>query len=247
MSPPEDAGYVEEKLELDPGKTAFLLVDVYGPNFDDDSAPVTYLGERRATLIRPATEGLEKSIVVEKIRPSLDAARSIGLPIIYASNSAPKIELMRSVWGTLTEKVEGTNVDIIMAEENVDPREYSYGASNQLKYSEIIRPREGDYYIRKHMYSSFFETRLDGLLRNLKIENIVAVGFAADVCLQCTLIDAMYRNYRCILLRDCTLAQEWVDTEVETGNTKHAVRWIECYVGNTSTSRDFIDGCKKTA
>src|SRR5918995_1206607 len=150
----------------------------------------------------------EGEIIRNAIRPALDAARAVGFPIVYVSNSAPRIAIKQSAYGE--QKWETLHVvkDEIYAERNVDPLEYHAGPSNVLQFSEVIAPREGDYYIRKHVHSGFFDTRLDTLLRNLGVRNLVCVGFSADICLLGTMIDALYRNYRLVLLRDCTQAVE---------------------------------------
>ncbi len=67
---------------------------------------------------------------------------------MYTSNSAPNIALARSTyqeqkWDTLR-----LNKDELYAENNTDPLEYHHGPSDVLKYSQIIAPREGDYYVR---------------------------------------------------------------------------------------------------
>jgi isochorismate hydrolase len=75
--------------------------------------------------------------------------------------------------------------------------------SDMLVFSKIIAPQEGEHLIKKYMYSDFFETHLDSLLRTLNARNLVVVGFDTRICLGTTVTDAMYRNYRVIVLRDC--------------------------------------------
>ena len=100
-------------------------------------------------------------------------------------------------------------------EQDVNPVEFDQGAPVQLAIPPQIAPQPGDYYIRKHTYSGFYETRLDSLLRNLGARYILCAGFVADCCMFFTLGDAVFRGFQPILLRDCTLAAELPD-EVET-------------------------------
>jgi nicotinamidase-related amidase len=239
------AGYVYDDLAYDTNETALLLVDVYGTGFSGGQSPVLYRGVERPTMIASTADEREKEIVVHHIKPVKDAAKKVGIPVIYVANSAPKIAFSKSIAYQRWKKVEGIETDEAYREDCVDPKEYCYGDSNQLKYSRIIAPEEGDYFIRKHMYSGFFQTRLEGLLKNLGIRNLVAVGFAAEICLACTLIDALYLNYRVLLLRDCTLAVEFPDTEKDWANTNWAIRWIEFCVGESATSEEFIDACAR--
>jgi hypothetical protein len=114
-----------------------------------------------------------------------------------------------------------------------------------LKYSEIIRPCPKDYYIRKHTHSAFFDTRLDSLLRNVNCETLVCVGFALDMCLGATMLDALWRNYRVLLLRDCTYAVEIPGIDQMPGAwTEHWVLYTECAIGYTATAENWITACE---
>ena len=108
----------------------------------------------------------------------------------------------------------------------------------------MIEPLPGDYFIRKHAYSGFFQTRLDGLLRNLGIRTLICVGFALDLCLGCTMLDAMNRNYQTLLLRDCTMAMELPGDVDDLSFTERMITWMEYAIGFTATSKTFIAACE---
>ncbi len=242
MYPPNKfKGYAEKEFTLDPAETVFLIVDVYGVGFDPQ--PTGEVSDWSG-MVSDQSKNREKEIIVNHIRPALDAAREAGLPIVYASNSAPNIALARSAyqeqkWDTLQ-----LNKDNLYAENNTDPLEYHHGPSNVLKYSRIIAPREGDYYIRKHVHSAFFDTRLDTLLRNLGCKTLVCVGFALDMCLGNTMIDALWRNYRVLLLRDCTYAIEIPGIDEPGAWTNRWILYAECAIGYTATSDAWISACR---
>lgn len=244
MYPPERFdGYVYEKICVDLERTAFVLVDVYGLGFsEEDSA----LAHDHPSLSNNKLFEMEKKIICQHIKPALDAARSVHLPIIYISNSGPRIYIKNSEIAKQMKRTINQDFEELFREDNVDPFEYHYGKGNTfLKHSKIIEPREGDYYIRKYYYSGFYETRLDSLLRNLDIKTIVYVGFSADCCLHSTMIDGLNRNYETILLRDCTLAVEIPGEDKELYFTERIVKWAECFLGRTATSEDFIEACNK--
>ena len=69
---------------------------------------------------------------------------------------------------------------------------------------------------------------------------IVFVGFALDACLLATTLDALYRGYEVVVLRDCTLACDKPDEASTLSFTKRMVTWIEMMVGRTATSQAFI-------
>lgn len=224
-------GFTHEEVSLDLSKTAFLLVDVY------------CLGPEARFLDLAQTDEYAKlwyQISVEKIAPALSAARGLGLPIIYLTNSAPKIGLENSEFAEKLKKSQGFDLTKAFVEEVVDPKEYCQGPPAQLQFPSSIAPQDDDYYIRKHVYSGFFETRLDSLLRDLGIKNLICVGFVADACLYTTIADAVFRNYKVILLRDCTLASELPGEVREMKNTERVVLWIETIFGTSLTSAEFV-------
>lgn len=67
-----------------------------------------------------------------------------------------------------------------------------------------LKPEPGDLVVSKHRYSGFYETPLDGLLRDAGIDTLIFTGATTSVCMESTLRDAFYRDYRCLLLSDCT-------------------------------------------
>lgn len=235
-------GYTTKPLQLSTADTAFVLVDVYGPVLDvhPDAAEAEQAEENRRV---PISVTQKSEIVRQRIRPALDAARKLGLPIVYVANSAPRIALNRSTywehkWDTLN-----VDKDVYFAETSVDPREYHHGGTGVLDYSDVIAPRSDDYFIRKYVHSGFYDTRLDSLLRNLAIKNLVFVGFALDVCLGTTMIDALWRNYRVIMLRDCVHASEIPTVDAPGEWTKRWVLYVECAIGYTTTSDAWVQAC----
>ena len=108
----------------------------------------------------------------------------------------------------------------------------------------MVAPEEGEYLIEKQLYSGFFETQLDSLLRSLDARNLVCVGFDSRICLATTVLDAMYRNYRVIVLRDGIGTMEERETEPERWANFMATRFIETNVGYTATSHDWITACE---
>ena len=230
MYPPElYLGHAEEMLGLALEQTAFMLIDVYGLGY----SPGEPEPERPALFYRGSTE-VERRVMVDHIKPALEAARRIGLPIIYVNNANQMVAAQRSEFASLLARTHGLTVE---ERWEVDPVEF--------RFSKLVEPKPGEYLVRKQMYSGFFETCLESLLRNLQINNLVVVGFAANACLQGTLNDALYRNYRIVLLRDCTAAMEYHDTIEEQAITHYLVRHVEAFLGYTATAPDFVRSCEQ--
>jgi ureidoacrylate peracid hydrolase len=240
--PGQYLGYAEEDLQLDLARTVFLVVDVYGLGYSAEDAETP----DKPTMVSAASVGNEQEVVLNHLVPALCKAREIGLPVVYLSNSAPRVCLDRYEFALQRKRNAEHDFETIFAEENVDPREYRYGHSAFIKFSRPVAPQGDEPFIRKIVYSGFFETRLDALLRHRGIDTLVCVGFSASECLLGTMIDALHRNYRVILLRDCTLATETIPEEEATlAFTRRMILWMETYLGWSATSQDFIAACNQ--
>ncbi len=66
-----------------------------------------------------------------------------------------------------------------------------------------LKPQADDFVLYKHRYSGFYQTELDAILKNLKIKQLIMTGCTTSVCVESTVRDAMFRDYRCLLLGDC--------------------------------------------
>ncbi|MAM09405.1 MAG: isochorismatase [Rhizobiaceae bacterium] len=62
---------------------------------------------------------------------------------------------------------------------------------------------ETDIYVDKFRMSGFQDTELDSVLRNLGVATVLFAGVNADQCVLCTLQDANFLGYDCILVEDC--------------------------------------------
>jgi nicotinamidase-related amidase len=233
---PGDApiGATNKVLSLDVEETALLLIDVY------------HAAEKPSAkdLVNTRWDTAWWQIVDEKLVPVIQAGRRLGLPVIYATNSSPRIQIHRSAFGLRLGESLGFDPVHDFREPTVDPIEFDAGEPVQLYIPPQIAPQPEDYYIRKHTYSGFFETRLDSLLKNLGIKNILCAGFVADCCVLFTIADAVFRGYYPVLLRDCTLAAELPD-EVDTfTQTKRITLWIESILGPTTTTAEFLNAAQ---
>jgi nicotinamidase-related amidase len=60
-----------------------------------------------------------------------------------------------------------------------------------------------DIHVAKYRMSGFQDTELDSILRNLGLTTLLFAGVNADQCVMCTLQDANFHGYDCLLLEDC--------------------------------------------
>lgn len=176
-----------ESLEMDVvlDRTAVIAVDVYGP-------------ANRTTT--------------DHIAPVLHSARAAGVPVVYANNSAPRISLEAYEFTCQRFRDSAHDFPSVAAVPDADPREYHSGDGPWWQFDPSVAPQPADYVVRKLVYSGFFETPLDRLLRGKRIDTVVCVGFSSAECLLSTVMDASFRNYTVIVLRDCVGAS---DSELE--------------------------------
>ncbi len=66
-----------------------------------------------------------------------------------------------------------------------------------------LEPAEADIDVRKHRMSGFWDTPLDSILRNLRLDTLLFAGVNLDQCVLHTLADANFLGYDTILVEDC--------------------------------------------
>jgi nicotinamidase-related amidase len=229
---PGDAplGATQKVMRLSTEQTALLLVDVYHAAEKPDAKD----------LVNTKWDQAWWAIVEDRLTPLVKAARRLGMPVVYTTNSSPRIQMRRSAFGQRLEESLGFDPTADFRERTVDPLEFDAGEPVQLHIPPQIAPQPEDYYIRKHTYSGFFETRLDSLLRNLGVKTLLCAGFVADCCMFYTIGDAVFRGYSTVLVRDCTLAAE-LPHEVDTfTQTQRITLWIESILGPSTSTEEFL-------
>lgn len=69
-----------------------------------------------------------------------------------------------------------------------------------------LKPRPDEVVFQKTRYSSFYETPLDTWLRGKGIDTLIVIGVTTGFCVRYTVADAFNRNYKTVVLADCTSA-----------------------------------------
>ena len=60
-----------------------------------------------------------------------------------------------------------------------------------------------DIHVAKHRMSGFPDTPLASILRNLSVDTLLFAGVNLDQCVMCTLQDANFLGFDCLLVEDC--------------------------------------------
>lgn len=102
---------------------------------------------------------------------------------------------------------------------------------------EELRPQPEDVVLYKPRFSGFYRTELDDVLRRFGIRNLIFTGCTTSVCVDSTIRDAMFRDYRCVLLADC--AGEPIGSELQRSNHEASILTIQTVLGWVSNSERF--------
>ena len=174
-----------ESFELDPARTAALVIDMQNdfgsPGGMFDRAGIDISGIRAA---------------IEPTRRVLDACREAGIPVVYVTMQHP---------------ADLANAGPADGPHLAKHRPLGVGDGSTLvagtwntQIVEELAPRAGETVVAKHRYSGFFETELDDVLRGLGVTHLLVTGCTTSICVESTVRDAMFRDYRCVVLEDCT-------------------------------------------
>jgi ureidoacrylate peracid hydrolase len=102
---------------------------------------------------------------------------------------------------------------------------------------EELRPQPEDVVLYKHRFSGFYQTELDQILHGLRIKNLIFTGCTTSVCVESTIRDAMFRDYRCVLLADCV--GEPIGNDLGRSNHEASLLTIQTLFGWVSDSQRF--------
>ncbi len=152
--------------------------------------------------------GVDIASIRQAIVPTarvLAAARTSGVKIVYLKmeyrpdlsdvgpvDSPNWINLTRVGVGERVTTPDGTEGRILIRE-----------TWNTQMVCELV-PEPGDIVVSKQRYSGFYGTDLELILRGLGIQYLVFTGCTTSVCVESTMRDAMFRDFTCLLLADCT-------------------------------------------
>lgn len=176
------AATFERVLQLQPGRTALLVVDMQRGFVDP--------GE--ALEVPPARE------IVPAIRRLLHAFRAKRQPVAFTEFTySPAVPILV---GELHPEHQPAAPGA--------PRGFGLPSSNCLEGTdsartiEALAPRADEPVIRKRWYDGFAGTELDGALRARGVSALVITGTMTDICVLSTVVGAFNREYRVSVVAD---------------------------------------------
>ncbi|MCY1127988.1 cysteine hydrolase [Frigidibacter sp. RF13] len=206
-----------EAISLDTGRTAVLVIDM-----QNDFGSEGGMFHRAGIDIAPITAAVAPTAQV------LAAARRAGMPVIYlAMQHRADLADMGDAGAPHRIKHAPLKVGAPALEPGAGRVLVEGGWGTAIV--DALAPEPGDLVVPKHRYSGFFETPLDGILRGKGIRSLIVTGCTTSVCVDSTIRDAMFRDYRCLLLEDCT--GEPIGAGNERGNHEASLLTIELLMG----------------
>ncbi len=101
-----------------------------------------------------------------------------------------------------------------------------------------LQPQTGDTVIYKTRFSGFYQTDLDATLKRAGIKYLIVTGVTTSICVESTVRDAMFRDYLCVMLRDCM--SEPIGHDLLRTNHEASLLNVEALLGWVSNSDQFI-------
>ncbi len=179
------------RIQLDLNRTALIVIDMQ----NDFCHPEGWLGHIGVD-VTPARAP------IAPLQRLLPIAREIQMPVVWLNwgNRPDKLNLSPAVLHVY--KPTGTGVGLgdplpASGEPVLESGSWAAAVVDELK------PLPGDIQVNKYRMSGFQDTELDSILRNLNITTLLFAGVNADQCVLCTLQDANFHGYDCLLLEDC--------------------------------------------
>jgi len=101
-----------------------------------------------------------------------------------------------------------------------------------------LKPQASDIVLYKTRFSGFYETDLDATLKKLGIKYLIVTGVTTSICVESTVRDAMFRDYLCVLLKDCM--SEPIGHDLPRTNHEASLLNAEVLLGWVSDSEQFL-------
>jgi ureidoacrylate peracid hydrolase len=197
---------------LEPSRTAVIVVDVQ----NDFCDPAGSIAKRGVPVGACAP-------IIPNLQRLLDGAHRFGASVIF-------VQTQHSRW---------TDSDPWLYRDSDQPRldicrEGTWGADF---YG--VAPEANDPVVVKHRYSAFINTRLDSILRTLRIETLVMTGVATNVCVESTARDGFMHDYNIVFVDDCSAAYDRAAHEATLENMRR-------HFGTVAHADDVIQTWKDT-
>jgi ureidoacrylate peracid hydrolase len=178
-----------EPLEIDPAKTAVVVVDMQNA-----------FASKGGLLDLAGVDIGGADAVVRTIAKVLAAARGVGVPVVYLQTGY-KPDLSNGGGPSSPNPRKETALCLMRARPELKGQLLVEGTWD-FQIVDALTPQANDLVVLKTRYSGFAGTQLDSVLRVRDIRYLVFVGIATNVCVESTLRDAYFHEYWPVLVTD---------------------------------------------
>lgn len=213
-----------QRLTLDLARTALVVIDMQ----NDFCHPAGWLAGIGVDIAPARTP-------IAPLRTLLPVLREASVPVVWVNwgNRPDRLNLPPGVLHVYDPTGEGRGLGARLPGQDGGVLE---AASWNAAIVEELSPPPGDITVAKYRMSGFWDTELDSILRNLRVDTLLFAGVNVDQCVFCTLTDAACLGYDVVLLEDCAAT---TSPGFCTEATVYNVR--QCF-GFTARSTDLLAG-----
>ena len=217
-----------EPIAIDPARSAVIVVDM-----ENDFAAKGGMFDRAGVDVSGAQKAIGPTAKV------LAAARQAGLKIVYlkmgyrpdlsdlgATDSVNRTRHLKFGVGQKIQTPDGRESRLLIRDTwdtDIVPE---------------LKPQASDIVIYKTRFSGFYQTDLDATLKKFGIKYLIVTGVTTSICVESTVRDAMFRDYLCVMLRDCM--SEPIGHDLPRTNHDASLLNAEVLLGWVSDSDQFV-------
>ena len=184
----EDGG---RAITFDLARTALIVVDMQN-DFCHPDGWLGHIGVDVSPARRP----------IDPLRRLLPGLRGLGVPVVWLNwgNRPDRLNLSPALLHVYNPTGFGVGLGDPLPKSGAPVLEAGSWAAAVV---DELMPDTGDIHVAKYRMSGFPDTPLDSILRNIGVTTLLFAGVNLDQCVLCTLQDANFRGYDCLLLEDC--------------------------------------------
>jgi nicotinamidase-related amidase len=185
-----DAG--NRMVTFDLARSAMIVVDMQN-DFCHRDGWLAHIGVDVAPARKP----------IAPLSNLLPLLRRAGVPVIWLNwgNRPDRLNLSPALLHVYKPTGEGTGLGDPLPKNGAKVLEFGSWAAAIV---DELGQEPNDIHVPKYRMSGFQDTVLDSILRNLGVTTLLFGGVNADQCVLCTLQDANFLGYDCLLVEDCT-------------------------------------------
>ncbi len=187
-----------------------------------------------------ALAGIDTSGIRAAVTPTLgvlSSARAAGLPVVYLQ-MAFREDLSDVVPDEVHPWAKRLNVGMPTTAPDGSPSRVLVRDTWNTDIVPDLAPQPEDTLIYKNRFSGFVNTALDETLGRWGVTHLIFTGCTTSVCVESTVRDAVARDLRCLLLRDCTA--EPVGNDLARSNHEASLLVLETLFCSVSDSKALV-------